>query len=67
MAKQSIYTVGGTVQASGGLYLPAKLMRNYWPCAVLVRLLMSSPRARWASQASWCAPPNGWLKAARMP
>ena len=25
MAKQSIYTVGGTVQASGGLYLPRKV------------------------------------------
>ena len=24
MAKQSIYTVGGTVQASGGLYIPRK-------------------------------------------
>src|SRR5262245_35894854 len=25
VAKQSIYTVGGTVQASGGLYLPRKV------------------------------------------
>ena len=43
VAKQSIYTVGGTVQAGGGLYCPAKSMRNYWPstCRTFAYVLTS--------------------------